>query len=329
MSAIAQLAPPTRPVCDDHPLAQVHQLLLFQRPGPVLVFWIKSPPFIGTSLVLKTGETLIDHLVGTDDNGGGVVDRFIDEINDAIRAGKPASIIAIKDRVLEKTIGYFEQTCVSRRPAHVVLALTLLVDFIRSIDQITEAVLSSSRKEIAVRLSTATAGPRYRNDAPRATPLAGADEAGVKAEKPRRLLPFRNSSHPAPDALAITADDTGRDRLRRGVGSGRHGPAPATTATPPYAPGGGSRKLPIAASLTKGRAGSERVAEPIPPDECRGVPAIQTTCRSILFNWIRRTRESRTALGTSRMRRTIAIEPGRDPVIGKPAQGQSPRKRRA
>ena len=207
MSAIAQLAPPTRPVCDDHPLAQVHQLLLFQRPGPVLVFWIKSPPFIGTSLVLKTGETLIDHLVGTDDNGGGVVDRFIDEINDAIRAGKPASIIAIKDRVLEKTIGYFEQTCASRRPAHVVLALTLLVDFIRSIDQITEAVLSSSRKEIAVRLSTATAGPRYRNDAPRATPLAGADEAGVKEEKFRRPLPFRNSSHPAPDAPSDDAVD--------------------------------------------------------------------------------------------------------------------------
>jgi hypothetical protein len=95
------------------------------------------------------------------------VDQFACDSNQAVSMGQPEAISELKRVTIERALAYYDELGAGRRPVDITAALAVLVDFVRGIEMLAHAVLAGSDSQYIVRLSTATGGPRYRNDPPR------------------------------------------------------------------------------------------------------------------------------------------------------------------
>jgi hypothetical protein len=93
-----------------------------------------------------------------------LVETYIGRINRAIDHGGAADVDAIKEEALNSVLPIFDQ--IPDRVVDQVAAMTLMMDYIRTIELLHHVSVRAEGRHECLRLSRSTSGPAYRNDKP-------------------------------------------------------------------------------------------------------------------------------------------------------------------
>lgn len=138
-------------------------------PRPVRCAWVETGGRVGGWLTVeadlvdaegRTGRrrgTLASTLVA-------LVEQYVRRVNAAIDGGAVAEIDAIKAEALNSALTLYDQ--VPDRVVDQVAAVTLVMDYIRTIELLHHLSVRAEGRNECLRLSRSTSGPAYRNDKP-------------------------------------------------------------------------------------------------------------------------------------------------------------------